>query len=92
MILAKNIKFEYADNVLPNPNREQAMDNLINLWLGEFADKINKQSGTVEVYFQDDLNQRISFNGMDDDLQAILYQQLKKFQPPHTRRPDSPGM
>jgi hypothetical protein len=36
--------------------------------------------------------QRVSFNGIAQDLQASLYQQLRKFQPPDTRQPDSPAI
>src|SRR5258707_15761138 len=89
MIDAKNTKFEYADSVAPNVNKEQSMINNINQWFGESADAINGQTGTIIVYFQKNREQRISFEGMADDLQAILYKKLALFQPLHTRQPDS---
>lgn len=92
MIEAKNIRFEYADNTVHATNREQMMINNINRWLGEYYESINKQAGTIEVFFPNDMEQRISFDGMSDELQTILYRQLEKFQPPNTRHSDSPGM
>jgi len=88
MIDAKNIKFEYADKVAPNVNKEQSMINNINQWFKQSAETIIAQTGMIVVYFQDAREERVSFDGMADELQAILYQQLKKFQPLHTRRPD----
>jgi hypothetical protein len=85
----KNIQFEYADKVAPNVNREQSMINNINQWLGQSAKSINDQAGTVVVYFQNNKEQRVSFNGMAEALQATLYKQLRKFQPPDTSQPDS---
>jgi hypothetical protein len=41
------------------------------------------------VYFQNNKEQRVSFNGMAEALQATLYKQLRKFQPPDTSQPDS---
>jgi hypothetical protein len=35
--------------------------------------------------------QRVSFDAMAEPLQAILYQQLRKFQPLHDRPSGSPG-
>lgn len=84
----KNIQFEYADKVAPNVNREQSMINNINQWLGPSAESINGQAGTVVVYFKNNREQRVSFNGMSEDLQATLYKHLRKFQPPDTRQPD----
>ena|SRR5580693_7182735 len=87
----KNIQFEYADNVAPNVNREHSMINSINQWLGPSAESINGQAGIVVVFFQNNREQRVSFNGMAKELQASLYEQLRKFQPPDTRQPDSPA-
>jgi hypothetical protein len=81
----KNIQFEYADKVALNVNREQSMINNINQWLGPSAESINNQAGTVVVYFQNNREQRVSFIGMAEDLQATLDKQLRKFQPPDTR-------
>lgn len=92
MIGAKNIKFEYADNVAPNVNKEQSMINNVNHWFGESAETINAQTGTIMVYFQSNTEQRIAFDGMAEGLQAILYKKLEQFQPLHNRRPHSPGM
>jgi hypothetical protein len=88
----KNIQFEYADKVAPNVNREQSMINNINQWLGQSAKSINGQTGTVVVYFQNNREQSVSFNGMAEALEATLYKQLRKFQPPDTRQPDSPAI
>ena len=76
-----NIHFEYAENVASNVNREQSMLNDINQWLGQSAKAINDQTGIIIVYFQNNKDQRISFEGMAEDLQAILEKQLRKFQP-----------
>jgi uncharacterized SAM-dependent methyltransferase len=78
---SKNIQFEYADNVASNVNREQSMVNDLNQWLGQYAGAINDQTGIIIVYFQNNRNQRVSFDGMTDDFQAILDKQLRKFQP-----------
>jgi hypothetical protein len=88
----KNIQFEYADKVAPNINREQSMINNINQWLGPSAESINGQAGTVVVYFQNNREQKVSFNGMAQDLQASLYKQLRKFQPSDSPQPDSPAI
>jgi hypothetical protein len=88
----KNIKFEYADNTLPNKDWEHARINQINLWFGEFAYTINKQEGTIVAYFQDELNNRLYFDKVDEELQAVLYKHLSKFQPPHNQQQDNPGM
>jgi hypothetical protein len=90
MIAAKNIKFEYADNVASNVNKEQSLIDNIDHWFGESAEAINNQLGIIVVYFQNNTEQRISFDGIAEDLQAILYQKLYKFQPLHNRQPDSP--
>ena len=92
IIDTKNIRFEYADNVAPNVNREQSTINNINQWFGGSADLINGQTGTIVVYLPDNKDQRISFDNMTDDLQNILYEKLKKFQPQNARRPDRPGI
>jgi hypothetical protein len=81
----KNIQFEYADNVASNVNREQSMVNNINQWLGESAKAINSQTGTIVVYFQNNREQRVSFNGIAEDLQAVLSMQLRQFQPENNR-------
>ena len=78
---SKNIQFDYADNVAPNVNREHSMMNDINLWLGQSAEAINNQTGIIIVYFQSNREQKVSFDGIAEDLQAILSQQLRKFQP-----------
>jgi hypothetical protein len=78
---SKNIQFDYADNVAPNVNREHSMVNDINLWLGQSAEAINNQTGIIIVYFQSNREQKVSFDGIAEDLQAILSQQLRKFQP-----------
>jgi hypothetical protein len=82
---SKSIQFEYADNVAPNVNREQNMVNNINQWLGQSAEAINGQNGMIVVYFQNNREERVSFDGIAEDLQAILHKQLQKFQPLHTR-------
>ena len=92
MIETKNIRFEYADNVASNVNREQSMVNNINHWFEESADLIIGQDGQIVVYFQDTKEQSVSFDNMQDSLQTILYEKLKKFQPQNNRRSDSPGM
>lgn len=78
---SKNIQFDYADNVAPNVNREHSMVNDINLWLGQSAEAINNQTGVIIVYFRSNREQKMSFDGIAEDLQAILSQQLRKFQP-----------
>lgn len=78
---SKNIQFDYADNVAPNVNREHSMVNDINLWLGQSAKAINNQTGVIIVYFRSNREQKMSFDGIAEDLQAILSQQLRKFQP-----------
>lgn len=78
---SKNIQFDYADNVAPNVNREHSMVNDINLWLGQSAKAINNQTGVIIVYFRSNREQKVSFDGIAEDLQAILSQQLRKFQP-----------
>lgn len=78
---SKNIQFDYADNVAPNVNREHSMVNDINLWLGQSAEAINNQTGVIIVYFRSNREQKVSFDGIAEDLQAILSQQLRKFQP-----------
>lgn len=87
----KNIKFEYADNVATHVNREDSMINNINSWLSQFADQINAQDGSIVVYFQNNREQRVSFDGISEQLQIILYRQLDKFLLPDNRRSDSPG-
>jgi len=82
---SKNIQFEYADDVAPNVNREQSMVNDINQWLGQSAEAINDQTGIIIVYFQNNRDQRVSFDGIAEELQAILDKQLRKFQPLQTR-------
>jgi len=81
---SKNIQFEYADNVAPNVNREQSMLNDINQWLGQSVEAINNQTGIIIVNFQSNRDQRVSFDGISEDLQAILDKQLRKFQPLQT--------
>jgi hypothetical protein len=88
----KNIQFEYADKVAPNINREQSMVNNINHWLGQSAEAINGQNGTIVVYFQNNREERVSFDGMAKDFQAILDKQLQKFQPLRTRQSDNPSL
>jgi hypothetical protein len=80
---SKNIKMEYANNVATNVNREHSMVNDINDWLGQSAEAINGQNGTIVVYFETNREQRVSFDGMAEDLRAILDKQLRKFQPLH---------
>jgi hypothetical protein len=77
----KNIQFEYADHVATNVNREQSMVNNINQWLGDSAEAINDQTGTIIVYFQNNREQRVSFSGIAEDLQAVLSKQLRQYQP-----------
>ena len=81
---SKNIQFEYADNVAPNVNMEQSMLNDINQWLGQSVEAINNQTGIIIVNFQSNRDQRVSFDGISEDLQAILDKQLRKFQPLQT--------
>ncbi|HLX65421.1 MAG TPA: hypothetical protein VKR41_00450 [Puia sp.] len=90
-IADKNIKFEYADKVASHVNREDSMINNLNSWLGPFADEINAQDGSIVVYFQNNREQRVSFDGISEQLQTILYRQLDKFLLPDNRRSDSPG-
>jgi hypothetical protein len=87
----KNIQFQYAANVAPNVNREESMVHNINDWLGKSAEAINGQNGTIVVYFQNNKEQSVSFDGIVEDLQAILYKQLQKFQPQSTRQPANPA-
>ena len=87
----KNIQFQYAANVAPNVNREESMVHNINDWLGQSAEAINGQNGTIVVYFQNNKEQSVSFDGIVEDLQAILYKQLQKFQPQNTRQPANPA-
>lgn len=83
VIDSKNIKMEYGNNVATNVNREHSMVNDINDWLGQSAEAINGQNGTIVVYFETNREQRVSFDGMAEDLRAILDKQLRKFQPLH---------
>jgi hypothetical protein len=78
---SKNIQFEYADNVASNVNREQGMVNDMNQWFGQSAEAINDQTGMIIVHFQNNRDQRVSFDGIAEDLQAVLSRQLRKFQP-----------
>jgi uncharacterized SAM-dependent methyltransferase len=78
---SKNIQFEYADNVASNVNREHGMVNDINQWFGQSAEAINDQTGRIIVHFQNNRDQKVSFDGIGEDLQAILSRQLRKFQP-----------
>jgi hypothetical protein len=70
--------------VAPNVNREQSMLNDINQWLGQSVEAINNQTGIIIVNFQSNRDQRVSFDGISEDLQAILDKQLRKFQPLQT--------
>lgn len=88
----KNIQFGYADNVAPNVNREQGMIKDINNWFKQSADTINGQQGTIVVYFQNNREQNISFDGIADDLQLILHKQLQKFQPLNTRQSNNSSL
>jgi hypothetical protein len=90
-IAAKNIRFEYADNMVPDSNREQGMTNNINSWLGQFTKEINGQMGAIVVYFGENNEQRVHLDNMSDDLKATLYRHLQKFQPPDNRHSDSAG-
>ena len=91
-IAAKNIRFEYADYVVPDPDREHCMVNNINNWLGQFAKEINGQEGKIVVYLQKENEQRVHFDGMTNDLEATLRQQMLRFRIPNNQRSDSPGM
>lgn len=87
MIDAKNIIFEYANGLVPDSKREHSMINGINNWFGEVAELINSQAGTIVVYFQDNINNRVHFDGMGNDLEATL---LKKLEANRPKR--NPGM
>lgn len=79
------IIFEYANDLLPNSEREQAMIININHWLDNFKEEINNQDGTINVFFSSDTktDQHLSFNGMNDDLTFRLYQHMQTFAYPN---------
>jgi hypothetical protein len=78
--MIKNIRFEYADNVLPDKEREQHLANQTNLWFEPFIDELNNQSGTIDFFLKEGFENRVSFNGIDKNLEDKLYQRIKIFQ------------
>lgn len=85
LINKKNITFGYAKELTPNKAWEQRFTDNINLWLGQFADTINHQDGTIQVFFDNDIKQHIHLDNMGDDLQCTLHQQLALFRAPRNK-------
>ncbi|HLY70385.1 MAG TPA: hypothetical protein VKR53_11700 [Puia sp.] len=85
LINKKNITFAYAKDLIPHKAWEQKFTDNINLWLGQYADAINHQDGTIEVFFDNAIKQHIHLQNMPDDLQNTLHQQLSLFQTPRNK-------
>ena len=76
------VKFEYADNVMPDKERERFLCNQARLWFEPFVNDINSQSGTISFFLKKGDENRVHFNGMDKDLEFKLHQRLRLFQVP----------
>jgi|HubBroStandDraft_5_1064220.scaffolds.fasta_scaffold604784_2 hypothetical protein len=83
LISKKNICFIYAGKLTRNSAWEKRFTDNINLWLGQYADSINHQDGTIQVFFDNEIRQHIHLDNMPDDLKDTLHEQLSLFQAPH---------
>lgn len=82
-IKIKNIRFEYEDGALPNPNRENAFINNVNMWLQTVAKEFNEQDGIVEVYFKKNNDVRVIFDKIPSELYNKIIQETNVFRRPH---------
>ena len=76
------IKFEYADNVNPDKDRERVLTGQTKMWFAPMLEELEKSNGTVDFFLKENSENRVSFNNMDKDLEIRLYERLKLFQPP----------
>lgn len=78
--MIKNIRFKYADNVLPDRERERFLTNQAGLWFEPLIEEINNQSGTIDFFLKDGFENRVSFNNINKDLEDKMYHRIKIFQ------------
>lgn len=78
----KNITFEYADNVNPDRERERFLANQAKIWFEPIIDEINNQSGTIDFFLKERGENRVSFNGMSNELQIKMCERWSLFQVP----------
>lgn len=78
----KNIKFEYADHVLPDAERERFMTGQANLWLEPLIDQFNEEDAVVNFFLKERGENRVHFTGMSNELEVKVNERWKLFQIP----------
>jgi hypothetical protein len=78
----RQVTFEYAKNVRPDKERERFLKNQARLWFEPFVEEINSQTGTINFFLKEGVENRVHLNRMSKDLGVKLYERLRMFQIP----------
>jgi hypothetical protein len=81
----KNVKITYADNVVPDKDRERIMTRQVNVWLEPLIKEINEQNAKVEIFLNESGINHLSFFEINNELHAKALERLKIFQNPSGR-------
>jgi hypothetical protein len=76
----KNFRFEYANNMLPDKEREQFLKDRSGLWFEPYIGEINIQTGTIYFFLKERSENYIWFENMKTDLSDKLHERAKLFQ------------
>jgi len=79
LIDKNHVIFESKDNEIGDKTKEQAAINNINLCFAKYADAINAQDGTINVYFDKKGEPQMYLDNMSEDLKTILHQHADLF-------------
>jgi len=81
----KNFRFEYANTVLPDKEREQFLKDRSNLWFEPYISEINVQAGIIYFFLREEPEDYMWFENMETDLTDKLYECSKEFQSPRSQ-------
>lgn len=80
--MEKNILFEYADNVLPDKERERFLIGQAKRWFEPLKQEIADQEGTINFFLKERGENRLYLNNMAEDLKDRLHERFKLFEIP----------
>ncbi len=71
----ENIEIKYADKIVPDKTKEQALINNANEWFNPFIEEFNREGVIIEFFVDSDFKNHISFENISEDLKqrALTY-------------------
>jgi hypothetical protein len=76
------IKFNYADKVVRDKDREARLSHLSKVWFEPLLNEIDQAEGNINFFLNQGDETNVSFSGINIELAAKMQERLKLFHSP----------